>query len=68
MPLTEVTKPTKRFSWGKGQQEAFNKIKKALTQAPIVAHPDVNKPYILYTDTSDKGVGAILVQKDKEGS
>lgn len=67
VPLTEITKPTKGFQWGESQQEAFEKIKAALSEAPIVAHPDVTKPYNLYTDASDKCVGAILVQKDENG-
>lgn len=67
LPLTELTKPREPFRWGPEQQEAFNALKLALTQAPVLAHPDWNKPYILYTDASDKAVGAILVQKDATG-
>jgi transposase InsO family protein len=66
-PLTDLTKSREPFRWGPEQQEAFDALKTALTQSPILVHPDVSKPYILYTDASNKAVGAILVQKDDEG-
>lgn len=66
-PLTDLTKAREPFRWGQEQQEAYDALKNALTQAPILAHPDVRRPYILYTDASDKAVGAILVQKDDNG-
>ncbi len=35
--------------------------------APIVAHPDFEKPFILYTDASREGIEAVLHQKDNQG-
>ncbi len=46
--------------------EAWKELKKQLTEAPILRHPDFTKSFILYTDTSKKGVDAILVQYDAE--
>jgi len=66
-PLTDLTKKKEPFRWGHEQQHAFDALKTALTQAPILAHPDVTKPYVLYTDASNKAIGAILVQKDDAG-
>lgn len=65
-PLTELTKKNHPFIWGEEQQEAFDILKRALVNAPILAHPDPQRPYALYTDASDKAVGAILVQKDED--
>lgn len=67
MPLIELTKPKEPFRWGEEHQQAFDILKKALTEAPVLAHPRVNEPYILYTDASDKAIGAILVQFDQDG-
>lgn len=67
LPLTELTKPRQPFYWGPEQQRSFDKLKTALTQAPILAHPNPAKDYILYTDASNTCIGAILVQKDDEG-
>jgi len=67
LPLTDLTKAKEPFRWGPEQQHAFDALKVALTRAPILAHPDISRPYILYTDASDKAIGAILVQKDDQG-
>ena len=43
---------------------AWKELKQQLTEAPILRHPDFTKPFLLYTDVSKKGVGAILAQHD----
>ena len=66
LPLTKLTKAKKPFRWGPEQQEAFDHLKLALTQAPVLAHPQPAKPYVLYTDASDKALDTILFQKDNQ--
>lgn len=41
---------------------AFDKLKLALTSAPILTFPDFNEPFILDTDASDSAIGAVLSQ------
>src|SRR6266542_3411713 len=55
------------FVWNKKRQKAFDEIKRRMTIAPIVAHPDFEKPFILYTDASREGIEAVLHQKDDQG-
>ena len=51
------------FQWTPVCQEGFDQLKKALTEAPVLAYPDYSKLFILETDTSLKGLGAVLSQK-----
>ena len=51
------------FQWTPACQEGFNQLKKALTEAPVLAYPDYSKLFILETDASLKGLGAVLSQK-----
>ena len=54
------------FVWNDKRQKAFNNIKKRITIASIVAHLNFEKPFILYTDASEEGIGAVLYQKDNQ--
>ena len=55
------------FEWTAIRQKAFETIKAKLATAPVIAHPEFNKPFILYIDTSGGGVGAVLHQKGNDG-
>src|SRR6266496_1530684 len=62
----ENSKPVP-FEWTAARQKVFEIIKTKLAMASVVAHPDFNKPFILYTDASGGGVGAVLHQKGDDG-
>ena len=48
-------------------RSAFHKLKKAVMSAPVLAYPDPNKKYLLKTDASKLGLGAVLFQKQSDG-
>ncbi len=52
--------------WISKMDKAWKELKKRLTEASIFKHLDFTRPFILYTDTSKNGVGAILAQHDPE--
>ncbi|KAK3544371.1 hypothetical protein QTP86_010148 [Hemibagrus guttatus] len=63
-PLTSLlqNKP-KSLAWSPAAEEAFNTLKKAFTTAPLLIHPDPDKPFIVEVDASTTGVGAVLSQQ-----
>ena len=66
-PLTGLTKKGVKFSWSDQHQHAFHTLKHQLCSAPVLAYPDFDRPFLLQTDASDVGLGAILAQHDGNG-
>ncbi|XP_071964120.1 uncharacterized protein [Antedon mediterranea] len=64
-PLTDKTKNREpnRICWEKAQESAFVKLKGKLNSTPILCLPNLNKDFILRTDASECGVGAVLMQQ-----
>ena len=56
------------FQWTAVHQESFDKLKLALTTAPVLAYLDYGEPFLLETDASLKGLGAVLLQEDDNGN
>ena len=61
-PLHSASQKGERFRWTTQCEEAFESIKRKLMNAPILAFPQLDEPFILDTDTSDRGLGAVLSQ------
>ena len=57
-PLTELLKDDIRFQWTPSQLRAFNALKHAITQQPVLLLPDPSLPFVVTTDASDYAVGA----------
>lgn len=62
-PLTQLLRKETRFLWTAKEQQVFESLKQVLIQAPVLALPDFNKPFIVETDASDLGMGAVLMQE-----
>lgn len=62
-PLHALLKTNYNFVWTKDCQETFQQLKMAVLTAPILIHPDFNAPFILHTDASGSGLGAVLLQE-----
>ena len=67
-PLTRLISGDNPWTWGTEEQVAFQRLKDDLVSAPVLGYPDPKLPYILDTDASAVGVGAVLsqIQEGKE--
>ena len=60
-------KKKERVVLNEAARNTFHKLKKAVMSTPVLAYPDPNKEYLLKTDASKLGVGAVLSQKQADG-
>ena len=66
-PLSQLLTKGTKFQWGKEQQQACEYLISALAQKPVMATANSSLPFILYTDASDRAIGAVLAQAHPEG-
>ncbi|GJX98505.1 putative reverse transcriptase domain-containing protein [Tanacetum coccineum] len=64
-PMTKLTQKKVKFEWGDKQEIAFQLLKQKLCSAPILALPEGSEDFIVYCDASIKGLGAVLMQREK---
>ena len=67
VPLCKLSSTIGKLNWrwGKLEQKAFDEAKEMLKKAAVLAYPDFEKSFDLYTDASDLQLGATLVQENK---
>lgn len=63
-PLTSFLKKG-NFAWGKEADDAFDSLKTAMTKTPTLALPDFSIPFVIQTDASGDGIGAVLAQNGR---
>jgi len=61
-PLSNLLKKHTLFIWTPDHESAFQALKAALCQSPVLALPNFARPFTIETDASDAGVGAVLMQ------
>ncbi|GKE07095.1 putative reverse transcriptase domain-containing protein [Tanacetum coccineum] len=54
-----------KFDWGEKEENAFQLIKQKLCSAPILALPEGSEDFMVYCDASHKGLGVVLMQREK---
>ena len=60
-PITSLQRKGKKFDWSEKCERAFQELKKALTSAPILAMPEPSADFVVCTDASLDGLGAVLM-------
>ena len=61
-PLYSLVKLGTKFKWTVVEQKVFEELKIILSKAPVLAFPNYDFPFIISTDASDEGLGAVLSQ------
>lgn len=64
-PMTQLTEKDVKFIWSEECEKCFSALKNMLTSAPVLALPEADEPYAVYTDASISGLGCVLMQKGK---
>nr|GFA56458.1 hypothetical protein [Tanacetum cinerariifolium] len=64
-PITKLTQRKVKFKWGNKQEAAFQLLKQKFCSAPILALPEGSEDFIVYCDALNKGLGAVLMQREK---
>ncbi|GJX19987.1 putative reverse transcriptase domain-containing protein [Tanacetum coccineum] len=64
-PMIKLTQKSVKFNWGEKEETAFQTLKQKLCSAPILALPKGSENFVVYYDASHKGLGAVLMQKEK---
>ncbi len=62
--LHHFTERNRPFKWSTEHLTAFDKLRDCLCSSPILCYPDFSRPFLLDTDASDSGIGAVLSQLD----
>lgn len=63
VPLNELLRKGKKWCWASEQQTAFQTLLTALAENASLQLPDLNKPFVVQTDASEFGLGAVLLQE-----
>ncbi|KAD7479676.1 hypothetical protein E3N88_02812 [Mikania micrantha] len=65
LPLTQLLRKGIKYSWNDEREKSFQELKKRLVSAPILSLPSGTGGYQIYSDTSKKGLGCVLMQHGK---
>ena len=57
---------SQKVSWTQTHQAALEQLLSHLTRVPVMAYPDATRPYILHTDASENGLGAVICRKQDD--
>jgi hypothetical protein len=67
-PIHNIIKQDRSFSWIDDVKNAFIRIKKAISSTPVLAKPDFEKYFTIYTNPTEEAVSAILLQCDDKNN
>jgi hypothetical protein len=63
--MTRLLQNDEKFVWTTECEAAFHTLRTLLTSAPVLAQPNIEKPFDVFCDASDIGLGCVLMQEDR---
>lgn len=66
-PISKLLRKKAKMEWETEQEEAFQEIKKRVSEAPVLASPDWTKQFVLQTIASKNGLGVVAVTQEQYG-
>jgi hypothetical protein len=67
-PIHNMLKQDRSFSWNDDTEKYFVEVKKAISSAPVLAKPNFEKYFIIYTNATEEAISVILLQKDDQNN
>jgi len=64
-PMTKLLQKDVKFVWSEECEVAFTTLRHLLTTAPVLAQPDIEKPFDVFCDASGTGLGCVLMQEGR---
>jgi hypothetical protein len=64
-PMTSLLQKDHKFTWIEECEAAFRNLRELLTTTPVLAQPDIEKPFEVFCDASKNGLGCVLIQDGK---
>jgi hypothetical protein len=64
-PMTRLLEKDRKFDWTLECEQAFHTLRTLLTSTPVLAQPDIEKPFDVYCDASGTGLGGVLMQEGR---
>ncbi|KAJ1199736.1 hypothetical protein NDU88_003569 [Pleurodeles waltl] len=65
-PITKLLRKKEPFVWSPEADKASSTLKEAFSTAPVLTHPDTERPFIVEADALDVAIGAVLLQRNKD--
>jgi hypothetical protein len=66
-PITNMLKKYVDIKWSQEAKSSFQRIKKALVEAPVLVSPDYSKEFLIFSFSSEETIVVVLLQKNEEG-
>ena len=63
-PITRLLQKDEKFNWTPECEAAFHTLRSMLMTAPVLAQPDIEKPFDVFYDASGIGLGCVLMQEE----